>query len=170
MHCKITGRPCCIGTQAQCIIASQEYCDFHEGVYHPDKTLCSQVCQKSWNWAYEMLRAIWCHLWSVKNVESTLLLLVKLQTEDCNYTKSSTPHGCFSRLLNCLKRLICKAPINLFHPNVPFLYALKTFLREYRNGILALDWFRRLNKWPGFCIWLEHFPVLSQWKLWKTKR
>ena len=47
MHCKITGRPCCIGTQAQCIIASQQYCEFHEGVYHPDKTLCSQVCQKS---------------------------------------------------------------------------------------------------------------------------
>jgi len=43
MQCKITGRPCCIGTQAQCIITSQDYCRFRNGVYHPEKTLCSQV-------------------------------------------------------------------------------------------------------------------------------
>lgn len=43
MQCEVTGRPCCIGTQAQCIITSQDYCKFKGGVYHKDKTLCSQV-------------------------------------------------------------------------------------------------------------------------------
>ena len=43
MHCEITGRPCCIGTQAECIITSQALCEFKDGVYHADKTLCSQV-------------------------------------------------------------------------------------------------------------------------------
>ncbi|XP_057310794.1 inactive rhomboid protein 1-like [Hydractinia symbiolongicarpus] len=43
MTCEITGRPCCIGTQAQCIITSQAYCEFLDGVYHSDRTLCSQV-------------------------------------------------------------------------------------------------------------------------------
>nr|XP_047142960.1 inactive rhomboid protein 1 [Hydra vulgaris] len=43
MHCEITGRPCCIGTQAECIITNKDYCDFKDGIYHADKTLCSQV-------------------------------------------------------------------------------------------------------------------------------
>lgn len=43
MLCDVTGRPCCIGTQAQCIITSQDYCEYKKGVYHKDKTLCSQV-------------------------------------------------------------------------------------------------------------------------------
>lgn len=43
MKCEVTGRPCCIGTQAQCIITSQAYCKFKNGVYHKNKTLCSQV-------------------------------------------------------------------------------------------------------------------------------
>lgn len=43
MECEVTGRPCCIGTQAQCIITSQDYCTFKGGFYHKDKTLCSQV-------------------------------------------------------------------------------------------------------------------------------
>ena len=48
MECEVTGRPCCIGTQAQCIITSQDYCKFKGGFYHKDKTLCSQVtCQLS---------------------------------------------------------------------------------------------------------------------------
>lgn len=48
MECEVTGRPCCIGTQAQCIITSQDYCAFKGGVYHKDKTLCSQVKVITW--------------------------------------------------------------------------------------------------------------------------
>ncbi|CAB3978902.1 inactive rhomboid 1-like isoform X2 [Paramuricea clavata] len=43
LNCKITGRPCCIRDQAECRIVSQEYCEFLNGVYHDEATLCSQV-------------------------------------------------------------------------------------------------------------------------------
>ena len=43
LNCKITGRPCCIGDQAECHIVSQEFCEFLNGVYHEEATLCSQV-------------------------------------------------------------------------------------------------------------------------------
>ena len=43
MKCQITGRPCCLGDQAECRIVSKEYCDFFKGVYHDEATLCSQV-------------------------------------------------------------------------------------------------------------------------------
>ena len=43
LSCKITGRPCCIRDQAECLIVSQEYCEFMKGVYHEEATLCSQV-------------------------------------------------------------------------------------------------------------------------------
>ena len=43
---------------------------------------------------YVMLCAIWNHLYNLKNDESVhagVLLLVKLQTLACNFTKSRTP-------------------------------------------------------------------------------
>ncbi|XP_028406594.1 inactive rhomboid protein 1-like isoform X2 [Dendronephthya gigantea] len=43
LNCKITGRPCCIRDQAECRIISREYCEFLNGVYHDEATLCSQV-------------------------------------------------------------------------------------------------------------------------------
>ncbi|XP_003391692.2 PREDICTED: inactive rhomboid protein 2-like, partial [Amphimedon queenslandica] len=43
LSCRVTGRPCCVGIQAQCIITSQEHCDFLEGKFHKDAFLCSQV-------------------------------------------------------------------------------------------------------------------------------
>lgn len=46
LSCRVTGRPCCIGLQAQCIIASQEQCNFLEGYFHGDAFLCSQVKYK----------------------------------------------------------------------------------------------------------------------------
>ncbi|CAJ0961784.1 unnamed protein product, partial [Mesorhabditis belari] len=43
MKCKLTGRPCCIMQMGQCRIATKEYCDFVEGTFHENATLCSQV-------------------------------------------------------------------------------------------------------------------------------
>jgi hypothetical protein len=43
MHCRVTGRPCCIQMHGQCRITSREYCDFVGGYYHPNATLCSQA-------------------------------------------------------------------------------------------------------------------------------
>ena len=51
-----------------------------------------------------MLWAIWYCLYNFKNVMNThggVLLLSKLQTEACNFTKVTLLHGCFSRFLNC---------------------------------------------------------------------
>ncbi|XP_041942494.1 inactive rhomboid protein 1 isoform X3 [Alosa sapidissima] len=43
IDCTITGRPCCIGTKGRCEITSREYCDFMNGFFHEEATLCSQV-------------------------------------------------------------------------------------------------------------------------------
>ncbi|KAF4080079.1 hypothetical protein AMELA_G00166250 [Ameiurus melas] len=43
MDCTIRGRPCCIGTQGRCEIATREYCLFMHGYFHEEATLCSQV-------------------------------------------------------------------------------------------------------------------------------
>ena len=47
--------------------------------------------------------AIWYHLYNfnVKNIHGGVLLLVKLQAEGCNFTKSNTHPWVFSRFLNC---------------------------------------------------------------------
>ena len=41
--CEVTGRPCCVGKQGVCTIASREHCDYVNGEYHEDKRLCSEV-------------------------------------------------------------------------------------------------------------------------------
>lgn len=43
MTCEITGRPCCMGNEAKCRIVSKDECDFFNGTYHKNSTLCSQV-------------------------------------------------------------------------------------------------------------------------------
>lgn len=43
MTCEITGRPCCMGNEAKCRIVSKDECEFFNGTYHKNKTLCSQV-------------------------------------------------------------------------------------------------------------------------------
>ena len=43
MTCEITGRPCCMGNEAKCRIVSQDECEFYNGTYHENNTLCSQV-------------------------------------------------------------------------------------------------------------------------------
>ena len=53
-----------------------------------------------------MLCAIWYHLYNLKNVKNTcaeVLLLVKLQAEACNFTKSN---GTLLKVPNRTKRLI----------------------------------------------------------------
>ena len=48
--------------------------------------------------------SIWYHLYNLKNLKNThggVLLLVKLQTSACNFTKSNAPPWVFSRFLNC---------------------------------------------------------------------
>ena len=50
--------------------------------------------------------AIWYHLYklkkNVKNTHRGVILLVKLQTKACNFTKVTLFHWCFSRFLNCI--------------------------------------------------------------------
>ena len=41
--CELTGRPCCVGIHGRCEIRSAEYCQFVNGHFHPEATLCSQV-------------------------------------------------------------------------------------------------------------------------------
>ena len=54
-----------------------------------------------WRWSFVVLRAIWYHSYNLKNVENThggVLILVNLQTEACNFTKSNTPPWVFFTL------------------------------------------------------------------------
>ena len=56
---------------------------------------------------YVMLCAISCHMYnlkSVKNIHGQMLLLVKLQAEACNYTKSSTPPWLFFTFFKLYKK------------------------------------------------------------------
>ena len=51
LNCNPIGRPCCLGIQAQCMIATQDACQFMGGKYHPEATLCAQVrggCEGVW--------------------------------------------------------------------------------------------------------------------------
>ncbi|XP_067859883.1 inactive rhomboid protein 2-like isoform X3 [Heptranchias perlo] len=43
LDCVIKGRPCCIGTKGRCEITTREYCQFKDGYFHEEVTLCSQV-------------------------------------------------------------------------------------------------------------------------------
>lgn len=43
MTCEIHGRPCCMGNEAICKIVSRDECEFYEGRFHENLTLCSQV-------------------------------------------------------------------------------------------------------------------------------
>ncbi|CAH8560776.1 unnamed protein product [Schistosoma guineensis] len=43
MECQVTGHPCCLGIKGECIMTTQEHCDFVRGFYYPNAALCSQV-------------------------------------------------------------------------------------------------------------------------------
>ncbi|XP_078082203.1 inactive rhomboid protein 2-like [Mustelus asterias] len=43
LDCVIKGRPCCIGTKGRCEITTRDYCQFRDGYFHEEATLCSQV-------------------------------------------------------------------------------------------------------------------------------
>ena len=50
--------------------------------------------------------SIWYHLHNIENVKNAhggVLLLVELQAEGCNFTKSSTPPGVIFTWANCTK-------------------------------------------------------------------
>ena len=52
--------------------------------------------------AFQVLCAVWHHLYNlknVKNIHNAVLLLVKLQTSICNFTKSNIPPWAFSTFL-----------------------------------------------------------------------
>ena len=45
--CQVIGRPCCVGSEGKCIIDTETYCQIRNGIYHEDKTHCSEVnCQE----------------------------------------------------------------------------------------------------------------------------
>ncbi|ETN59202.1 rhomboid [Anopheles darlingi] len=43
MVCEVIGHPCCIGVYGECRITTREYCDFVNGYFHEEASLCSQV-------------------------------------------------------------------------------------------------------------------------------
>jgi len=43
LKCEVSARPCCVGLQGECVIISQEECEFRQGFFHENNTLCSQV-------------------------------------------------------------------------------------------------------------------------------
>ena len=56
------------------------------------------------NSKYEVICAIWYHLYNLKNLKNTnggVPLLVKLQASACNFTEINTPPRVFFSFLNC---------------------------------------------------------------------
>ncbi|GAB0096721.1 Inactive rhomboid protein 1 [Sergentomyia squamirostris] len=43
MVCEVIGHPCCTGVYGECRITTREYCDFVNGYFHEEASLCSQV-------------------------------------------------------------------------------------------------------------------------------
>ncbi|KAL7731761.1 hypothetical protein ACLKA6_016699 [Drosophila palustris] len=43
MVCEIIGHPCCTGLYGECRITTREYCDFVNGYFHEEASLCSQI-------------------------------------------------------------------------------------------------------------------------------
>lgn len=43
MVCEIIGHPCCYGIYGECRITTKEYCEFVNGYFHEEASLCSQV-------------------------------------------------------------------------------------------------------------------------------
>ncbi|KAL7023087.1 hypothetical protein ACKWTF_012488 [Chironomus riparius] len=43
MVCEIIGHPCCTGVYGECRITTKEYCEFINGYFHEEASLCSQV-------------------------------------------------------------------------------------------------------------------------------
>ncbi|XP_053967923.1 inactive rhomboid protein 1-like [Anastrepha ludens] len=42
MACEVIGHPCCTGAYGECRITTREYCDFVNGFFHEEASLCSQ--------------------------------------------------------------------------------------------------------------------------------
>lgn len=43
MTCELIAKPCCFGTHGECRILTQDHCNFINGFFHEEATLCSQV-------------------------------------------------------------------------------------------------------------------------------
>uniref|UniRef100_A0A1A9WQD4 Peptidase S54 rhomboid domain-containing protein n=1 Tax=Glossina brevipalpis TaxID=37001 RepID=A0A1A9WQD4_9MUSC len=43
MVCEVIGHPCCTGVYGECRITTREYCDFVNGHFHEEASLCSQI-------------------------------------------------------------------------------------------------------------------------------
>ncbi|XP_067614189.1 inactive rhomboid protein 1 isoform X2 [Eurosta solidaginis] len=43
MVCEVIAHPCCIGVYGECRITTREYCDFVNGYFHEEASLCSQI-------------------------------------------------------------------------------------------------------------------------------
>ena len=44
MTCDLLARPCCIGLQGDCLMATRQQCQVLRGFFHDEAHLCSQVC------------------------------------------------------------------------------------------------------------------------------
>ncbi|XP_068141626.1 inactive rhomboid protein 1 isoform X2 [Drosophila tropicalis] len=43
MVCEVIGHPCCTGLYGECRITTREYCEFVNGYFHEEASLCSQI-------------------------------------------------------------------------------------------------------------------------------
>ena len=69
------------------------------------------------SFTYEMLCAVWYHLYNLKNVKSTHrgeLRLAKFQGHTCNFTKSSTPPCVFVMFFKLYKWYQIAQSINIY--------------------------------------------------------
>ena len=65
---------------------------------------CHIYFKNAHNAAHVIRCAIWYHWYNLKSVKNThgrVLILLKLQAKDCNFTKINTPPWVFLRFLNC---------------------------------------------------------------------
>ena len=88
--------------------------------------------------------AIWYYLWKLKSVKNThggLLILVKLQVEACNFTKTNTPPWVFFTFSKLYKWCQTAQRITFF--NIHYTFILSTFM--YNFNIRPISYF--LNNW-----------------------
>lgn len=62
MVCEIIGHPCCTGVYGECRITTKEYCDFINGYFHEEASLCSQVNFHLFSYSFSSIFNLIIHL------------------------------------------------------------------------------------------------------------
>ena len=117
-------------------------------------TCQERVIHKLFQKAFVMLCGIWYHLYNLKNVKNThgaVLLLVKLQTEAWNFTKSNTAPWVFFTFFKLYKwhqtaQSIGIISIKIFPERVSSSGQLNIWSEQRKHYIIRLDAFKVNNK------------------------